>query len=124
MCVGGSIVIHLHVHVHIQVTKKHVDNYKPGRRIPRCQLSARFTSEIQVVTPLEHQVRLLGAKEPYDMFAIILAPFGTFSSLSVCRKLCTKKYCTLTCTSRAVCCRGAFRRAEGVIRSFWTNLCP
>ena len=58
------------------MTKKHVDNYKPGKRIPSCQLSADFEShsaEIKVV-PFLYQVKLLGAKEPHNMFTFNIIP--------------------------------------------------
>ena len=56
----------------IQVTKASVDNYKPRKLIPHCELSAEFESDIAEprVTPLRYQLKLLGAKEPYNMFTI------------------------------------------------------
>ena len=52
-----------------QISKKHVDSYKPHKRIPHCELSAEFKSEVGF-SPLCYQVKLLGAKEPYNMFTI------------------------------------------------------
>ena len=55
----------------MQVLKKHVDSYKPGRRIPRCQLSAMFVeSDKQNIPPLQYQVKLIGAKDPYNVVVI------------------------------------------------------
>ena len=54
------------------MTKKHVDSYKPGKRIPRCQLSADFeneSAEIKLV-PFRYQVKLLGAGKSHNMFTI------------------------------------------------------
>ena len=56
-----------------QITKRHIDKYEPGQRIPRCQLSAEFKSvsaKAKPIPTLEHHVMLIGAKEPYNMFAI------------------------------------------------------
>ena len=58
----------------LQVSKKHVDSYQPHKRIPHCELLAEFesaTAETRV-TPLCHRVKLLGAKQPYNM--LILKP--------------------------------------------------
>ena len=39
--------------------------------IPNCQLSAEFLSSTgQEVPSLQHHVKLLGAKDPYDVFLI------------------------------------------------------
>ena len=54
------------------MTKKHVDNYLPGKRIPNCQLSADLeddSTEVKVV-PFRYRIKLLGAKEPYNKFTI------------------------------------------------------
>ena len=54
------------------MTKSNVDKYKPHKMIPHCELSAEFespTAETRV-TPLRYQIKLLGAKEPYNMFTI------------------------------------------------------
>ena len=56
----------------LQVTKANVDKYKPHKMIPHCELSAEFespTAETRV-TPLRYRIKLLGAKEPYNMFTI------------------------------------------------------
>ena len=54
------------------MTKSNVDKYKPHKMIPHCELSADFKSASfeTTVTPLCYQVKLLGAKEPYNMFTI------------------------------------------------------
>ena len=57
----------------MEVMKKHVDNYRPGRRIPKCQLSVVFVPAKDDNIPLlQHQVKLEGAKEPFNMIAIEL----------------------------------------------------
>ena len=48
--------------------KKHVDQFKPGQRIPHCHLKAEVTSKRKkTVSKLFHQVRLVGAKEPFNI---------------------------------------------------------
>ena len=50
-----------------------VDNYEPGKNmIPSCQLSAEFLSPTkgEKIPSLVYSVKLLGAKEPYNMFLI------------------------------------------------------
>ena len=67
----------------LQITKKHVDNYQPGRTIPNCLLSADLegdSTEAEVV-PFRYQIKLLGAREPYNMFTI--KPPTSSTSLSV-----------------------------------------
>ena len=54
----------------IQVVKKHVDTYQPGRRIPKCQLLAVFDFEKQNIPTLRYRVKLIGAKDPYNVVAI------------------------------------------------------
>ena len=54
------------------MTKKHIDNYQPGKSIPSCQLSADLedtSTEIKVV-PFRYRVELLGARKPYNKFTI------------------------------------------------------
>lgn len=53
-----------------QIKKKHIDSYKPGRRIPNCKLSAKFKPETRPIPDLEYSVQLIGAKKPYDTFHI------------------------------------------------------
>ena len=55
----------------MKVLKKHVDNYKPGKWIPGCRLSA--VAEDKNMPLLQHQVKLIGAKKPFDMIAIELS---------------------------------------------------
>ena len=52
----------------IKVVKKTVDSYKPGKRIPSCQLCAEFSG--RKITSFNHHVNLLGAKQPHDSFLI------------------------------------------------------
>ena len=55
----------------MKVMKKHVDNYRPGQWIPSCQLSAVFVlAEDKKIPLLQYQVKLVGAKEPFNMIAI------------------------------------------------------
>ena len=55
--------------------KKHVDQFKPGQRIPHCHLKAEVTSKHKkTVSKLFHQVRLVGAKEPFNVVTFDLDP--------------------------------------------------
>ena len=63
----------LFIPLSLEVMKQHVDNYKPKRRIPKCQLSVVFVSSKENEIPLlQHQLELLGAKKPYNMITIEL----------------------------------------------------
>ena len=53
-----------------QVRKENVDSYEPGRRIPKCELSAKFRPETRPMPDLEYCVKLTGAREPYNTFHI------------------------------------------------------
>ena len=55
----------------MEVLKKHVDNFLPGRWIPKCLLSA-VADEDKRIPSLQYQVKLNGAKEPFNMLAIEL----------------------------------------------------
>ena len=58
------------------MTKRHVDSYKPGKRIPSCQLSAYFkydSAGVKVV-PFVYRVKLLGARKPHNMFTFTIIP--------------------------------------------------
>ena len=55
--------------------KKHVDLFKPGQRIPHCHLKAKVTNKHRkTISSLFHQVKLVGAKEPYNMITFDLDP--------------------------------------------------
>ncbi|XP_064401960.1 uncharacterized protein LOC135347815 isoform X2 [Halichondria panicea] len=64
---------------HPTVIKKHVDQFKPGQRIPYCHLKAEMTNKRKKSAPkLFHQVKLVGAKDPYNIITIDLDPQRTF----------------------------------------------
>ncbi len=53
--------------------KTTVDQFKPGQRIPHCHLKAEVTSNHEMSAPkLFHQVKLVGAKLPYNIVTINL----------------------------------------------------
>ncbi len=53
--------------------KKHVDQFKPGQSIPHCHLNAKLTSNHEVSPPeLLHQVKLVGAKDPFKFITLNL----------------------------------------------------
>ena len=55
-----------------QIVKKHVDSYNPPKIIPKCQLSADFMSGTaqRDIPMFKYPVKLIGAKEPHNMFVI------------------------------------------------------
>ena len=53
----------------LQITKKEVDSFSPGRRIPSCQLKAQWTKKSKP-SQFTHKVTLEGAKEPSNYFCI------------------------------------------------------
>ena len=61
----------------LQVRRRLVDSYRPGKRIPRCHLSALFLSDEANIPALQYQVKLVGAREPYTMIAIELPAHGS-----------------------------------------------
>ncbi len=53
--------------------KKHVDQFKPGQSIPHCHLNAELTSNDEMSPPkLLHQVKLVGAKDPFKFITLNL----------------------------------------------------
>ena len=54
------------------MTKREVDNYLPGRRIPHIELEAHPIGDS--VTRLVHKVELLGAKPPRNKFMLSYLP--------------------------------------------------
>ncbi len=59
--------------ISIQVMKKNVDQFKPGQSIPHCHLKAKLTSNHEVSAPeLLHQVKLVGAKDPFKFITLNL----------------------------------------------------
>ena len=55
----------------LQIRKAEVDNFKPGRRIPSCQLQLIWTKDEPPVL-LACKVKLLGAKESDNFFNIVI----------------------------------------------------
>ena len=58
----------VHIILQLQIEKKEVDNFKPGKRIPSCQLIAEC--ETEQPADLKHSVKLSGAKDPNAAFLI------------------------------------------------------
>ena len=54
------------------MTKKQVDNFKPGKGTPRCQLSVELTNRRKKISAIKHQISLQGAKFPHNVFTISL----------------------------------------------------
>jgi len=59
---------------HPGITKHQVDQFIPGRRVPSCQLDAKWTGQQEQPVQLEHVVELLGVKEPNNFFVIRIPP--------------------------------------------------
>ena len=53
-----------------QITKRQVDRFEPGRRVPSCQLYVKWTGHQEQPVELAHRVKLLGAKKPFNFFLI------------------------------------------------------
>ena len=53
-----------------QITKRQVDTFVPGRRVPSCQLCVEWAGQQKEPLKLAHRVELLGAKEPFNFFLI------------------------------------------------------
>ena len=98
--VTPSVCFLIGVHKHTvylitpQVSKKQVDNFKPGRRIPSCQLRAEIPTKYRESIPtkyresiptLFHRVKLQGAKDPCNEINIILDTKSAVSSRSLSR---------------------------------------
>ena len=54
-----------------QITKQQVDSFDTGQRIPSCELTAEWTKQTKPL-PLNFQVTLKGAREPFNYFTIVL----------------------------------------------------
>ena len=57
-----------------QISMEDVDEYKPGRRIPECQLIVQWESDNQRPLQLRHKVYLIGAEAPYNFFHLTVDP--------------------------------------------------
>jgi hypothetical protein len=55
-------------HSCMQITKREVDRFKKGKRIPSCLLLAKYEGE--TVSDLVHPVKLNGTRDPYDNLII------------------------------------------------------
>ena len=54
-----------------------MDNFKPGKGTPRCQLKVVFSGRRKKKLPaVQHQVTLRGAKFPHNVFTITLPAEG------------------------------------------------
>ena len=76
----------------MEVMKKHVDNFLPGRRIPKCLLSA--VAEEKKIR-LHYQVKLIGAKEPFNMMVIEFPPVSGTQSYVVIISLTVTMVCII-----------------------------
>ena len=70
--ITSYIVIKMQCHYYIQFVKRHIDSYKSGTWIPKCQLSAMIVSDKRNIPPVLYQVKLIGAKYPHDLITIQL----------------------------------------------------
>ena len=57
--------------------KRQVDSYEQGKLIPKCQFSAKVNiKEEDDIPPLEHRVKLIGAKFPFNTMLFNINPPG------------------------------------------------
>ena len=54
----------------LQIMKYQVDRFVPGKRVPACQLSVKWSGQQQQSVELMYSMKLVGAKEPYNFFFI------------------------------------------------------
>ena len=54
-----------------------MDNFKPGKGTPRCQLKVVLSGRRKKLPAVQHQVTLQGAKFPHNVFTITLPTEGT-----------------------------------------------
>ena len=66
-----------------QISRKDVDQFKPGQWIPECQLVVQWERKDQKPAQLTQKVELIGAKAPHNFIYLILDP-ATEGSLLLC----------------------------------------
>ena len=78
----------------MQITKREVDHYQPGKRIPMCVLVAQFTPKPkkEVIPDLHCCLDLIGAKLPHNTFVIDIKAPQTLGKYDTTRRASTKKY--------------------------------
>ena len=54
----------------LQIMKYQVDRFLPGKRVPACQLSVKWSGQQQQSVELMYSMKLVGAKEPFNFFFI------------------------------------------------------
>lgn len=69
--VVSAFLLFKSLYLNLQITKKEVDSFNQGRRIPSCQLTAEWTKPSKP-SRLVHKVTLKGAKGPSNYFRIVL----------------------------------------------------
>ena len=55
-----------------QISKWEVDTFKPGHRVPACQLLLKWGGVQEQPVELMYRINLLGAKEPFNYTLIFL----------------------------------------------------
>ena len=60
--------------IHHQISKKDVDNFKPGKCVPKCELIVVWDLEDKKPVRLLHKVILKGASESCNYFYLNLNP--------------------------------------------------
>ena len=65
-----------------QISRKNVNDYKPGQWIPECELLVEWDPSQKDKKPvrLRHRVNLIGARAPYNYFNLNLNPAWKGSS--------------------------------------------
>ena len=67
-----------------QIAKHQVDQFKPGRLVPSCQLYMKWTRQQEKPVELMHRIKLLGAKRP-KQFVILLPALHPLPEGNTCR---------------------------------------
>ena len=78
-CTSSLINIHfawcsIFIIIHHQISKKDVDNFKPGKCVPKCELIVVWDLEDKKPVRLLYKVRLKGASESCNYFYLNLNP--------------------------------------------------
>ena len=55
-----------------QITKHLVDQFVPGKEVPSCQFSVKWTKQEEQPARFMYRIKLLGAKIPFNSFLIQL----------------------------------------------------
>lgn len=107
------ITITMNNYIIPQVTKKQVDNFKPGMMPPRFQLTAEYTGNKRKVPSIRRCMKLTGAGEHFTDIVITLPPPGMHLYL-----LCTEAMQSIVILHQIT---HGTSRVQGNLRHFSSN---